>query len=85
MNVHDGDDLELANYQSCFPPKMLNIHNQMVHVTEYYMQKKRKKKENSWSEKHDSMMGVPNKFQSCILFKCLTINEIGLFSNSNIM
>lgn len=37
MNVHDGDDLELANYQSCFPPKMLNIHNQMVHVTEYYM------------------------------------------------
>lgn len=46
MNVHDGDDLELANYQSCFPPKMLNIHNQMVHVTEYYMQKKQPKKKN---------------------------------------
>lgn len=43
MNVHDGDDLELANYQSCFPPKMLNIHNQMVHVTEYYM--------HMWSDK----------------------------------
>lgn len=44
MNVHDGDDLELANYQSCFPPKMQNIHNQMVHVTEYYMQKKTNQK-----------------------------------------
>lgn len=46
MNVHDGDDLEFANYQSCFSPKMQNIHNQMVHVTEYYMQKKNKKKKN---------------------------------------
>lgn len=52
MNVHDGDDLELANYQSCFSPKMLNIHNQMVHVTEYYMQKNQKKqKKKTWSDK----------------------------------
>lgn len=51
MNVHDGDDLELANYQSCFPPKMLNIHNQMVYVTEYYMQKKKTKKKKTWSDK----------------------------------
>lgn len=60
MNVHDGDDLELANYQSCFPPKMLNIHNQMVHVTEYYMQKKKKKRGRT---NDDSMMGVHNKFK----------------------
>lgn len=77
MNVHDGDDLELANYQSCFPPKMLNIHNQMVHVTEYYM--------HMWSDKRqldDGREFTTNS--SCILFN-LTINEIGLFSNSNIM
>lgn len=58
MNVHDGDDLELANCQSCFSPKMQNIHNQMVHVTEYYMQKKKRGRTND-----DSMMGVPNKFK----------------------
>lgn len=50
MNVHDGDDLEFANYQSCFSPKMQNIHNQMVHVTEYYMQKKKTPKK-TWSDK----------------------------------
>lgn len=64
MNVHDGDDLELANYQSCFPPKMQNIHNQMVHVTEYYMQKKKKKKRRICSRTNDhSMMGGHNKFK----------------------
>lgn len=62
MNVHDGDDLELANYQSCFPPKMQNIHNQMVHVTEYYMQKKKQKKKRGRTN-DDSMMGVHNKFK----------------------
>lgn len=63
MNVHDGDDLELANYQSCFPPKMLNIHNQMVHVTEYHMQKKKQKKKKRGRTNDDSMMGVHNKFK----------------------
>lgn len=64
MNVHDGDDLELANYQSCFPPKMLNIHNQMVHVTEYYMQQQKKtKKKKCGRTNDDSMMGVHNKFK----------------------
>lgn len=62
MNVHDGDDLELANYQSCFPPKMLNIHNQMVYVTEYYMQKNKKRRICSRTN-DDSMMGVHNKFK----------------------
>lgn len=62
MNVHDGDDLELANYQSCFPPKMQNIHNQMVHVTEYYMQKKKPQKKRGRTN-DDSMMGVHNKFK----------------------
>lgn len=62
MNVHDGDDLELANYQSCFSPKMQNIHNQMVHVTEYYMQKKTPKKKRGRTN-DDSMMGVHNKFK----------------------
>lgn len=62
MNVHDGDDLELANYQSCFSPKMQNIHNQMVHVTEYYMQKKKPQKKRGRTN-DDSMMGVPNKFK----------------------
>lgn len=36
MNVHDGDDLVLANYQSCFPAKYTQsngIRNRILYAT----------------------------------------------------